>query len=317
MALSGTLVAVTGADGFIGSAYCRRAHERNEPVRRLVRELRQRDACDDTVAIDLADAGPEALERALQGAFAVIHLAGRVHVMSETAPNPDAAYGLANADATERVARAAVAAGVRRFVLASTVKVNGESTVRHRPFRPGDVPAPRDAYARSKLVAEQRLAQIAQGTPMTATILRLPLVYGPGARGNFRRLVAAVAARRMLPLGAIDNRRSLLALDNLLDAIDAVLAAPEPVGGTHFAADADSVSTPDLVRAIAKALGVAPRLVPVPVFTLRVVGALSGRREAVARLTESLEVDTASLSSATGWRPRPLSIDAASVGRSA
>jgi nucleoside-diphosphate-sugar epimerase len=139
-------------------------------------------------------------------------------------------------------------------------------------------------------------------------------VYGRGARGNFRRLVDAVAARRFLPLGAIDNRRSLVALDNLLDAIDAVLAAPSPVSGTHFVADANGISTPALVRAIAAALGVAPRLVPVPVSALRVAGALCGCGEAVARLTASLEVDTASLSSATRWRPRQVSIDAASVG---
>jgi len=329
MAVSGQLVAVTGAHGFIGAAYCRHALARGQPLRRLVRTLPAAGATDgsngparhggdtDVVAIDLARAHVDQLARAFDGAFAVLHFAGRAHVMQETAPDADAAYSSANVDVTERVALAAVAAGVRKFVFASTVKVNGEATLPGRPFRPGDAPAPHDAYARSKLAAERTLAQVASGTSMLATNLRLPLVYGPGARGNFRRLVDAVAARRVLPLGAIDNRRSVLALPNLMDALDAIVAAQATVIGTHFVADATSISTPALVRAIAAALGVAPRLVPVPVFALRMAGALSGRGEAIARLTDSLEVDTASLARATGWRPRPVAIDAASVHASA
>jgi nucleoside-diphosphate-sugar epimerase len=314
MVLTGKPVVVTGADGFIGTACCRRMQASGRTVQRIVHARAASGATEDVVAIDLARAPPDQLARALRGAFAVVHLAGRAHVMKEVAPDADAAYKAANVDATERLALAAVAAGVHRFVFASTVKVNGESTLPGRPLKPGDPAAPRDAYARSKLAAERMLAQVASGTSMTVTNLRLPLVYGRGARGNFRRLVDAVAARRVLPLGAIDNRRSLVALDNLLHAIDAVLDAPSPVAGTHFVADANAISTPALVRAIAAALGVAPRLVPVPVPALRLAGALCRRADAVARLTESLEVDTGSLSRATSWRPRPVSIDAASVG---
>jgi nucleoside-diphosphate-sugar epimerase len=317
MGLSGRLIAVTGADGFIGAAYCRRLVARGQPVRRLVQTRPAAESSGEVVALDLGRANAAQLARALDGAFAVVHLAGRVHVMKETAPDADAAYKFANVDVTERVALAAVAAGARRFVFASTVKVNGEATLPGKPFRPGDAPSPHDAYARSKLVAERTLAQVTSGTSMLATNLRLPLVYGPGARGNFRRLVDAIAARRFLPLGAIENRRSLVGLDNLLDAFDAVIDAPAAPLGTHFVADAQSVSTPAHVRAIASALGVAPRLIPVPVSTLRLAGALTGRGEAVARLIDSLEVDTTSLSRATGWKPRPLAIDAAAVRASA
>ncbi|MGE5170114.1 MAG: NAD-dependent epimerase/dehydratase family protein [Rudaea sp.] len=306
----GSLVAVTGAGGFIGAAMCRRLAARGQPVRRLVHHAAQGG---DAIVVDLAHASVGDIARHLGGASAVVHLAGRVHVMRDTAPDAEAAYKLANVDLTERLALGAVAAGVRRFVFASTVKVNGEATRPGHPFRPGDAPAPQDAYARSKLAAERMLTQVTSGTSMLATNLRLPLVYGPGARGNFRRLVGAVAARRFLPLGAIDNRRSLLSLDNLLDAIDAVLATEGGVLGAHFVADANSVSTPALVRAIASALGVAPRLVPVPVALLRLAGALSGRSDVVERLTASLEVDTASLTRATGWKPRPFAIDAAMV----
>jgi nucleoside-diphosphate-sugar epimerase len=150
---------------------------------------------------------------------------------------------------------------------------------------------------------------------MLATTLRLPLVYGAGARGNFRRLVDAVAARRFLPFGAIDNRRSLLGLDNLLDAIEAVLARDSAVIGAHFVADAQSVSTATLVRAIAAALGVEPRLLSVPVGALKLGGALAGRGATIARLIGSLEVDASALARATAWRPRPFHVDAAMVER--
>lgn len=285
-------------------------------MRRLIRKDAER-AGDDVVIVDLGNVRVADLAGHLQGVFAVVHLAGRAHVMRERVRDVDATYKFANVDVTERVALAAVAAGVERFIFASTVKVNGESTTPGRRLRTGDAPAPQDAYARSKLAAERILAHVASGTSMITVNLRLPLVYGPGARGNFGRLVDAVASRRVLPLGAIDNRRSLLGIDNLLDALDVTLAERIAVSGTHFLADADSVSTPALVRAIAAALGVIPRLLPVPVPLLRVAGALCGRRAAIARLTESLEVDTTSFERATGWRPRRFAIDTATVSRAA
>ena len=308
-----SFVAVTGAGGFIGRALCARLEEQGRTVRRLVRESAGNQG--DEVALDLERAQPEALARVLDGAFAVVHLAARVHRMEDSDADVEAAHRLANVDVTERLALAAVTAGVRRFVFASTVKVNGEATPRGRAFRAGDAPSPQDAYARSKLAAERTLAQVSSGTSMLATTLRLPLVYGAGARGNFRRLVDAVAARRFLPFGAIDNRRSLLGLDNLLDAIEAVLASDSAVIGAHFVADAQSVSTATLVRAIADALGVEPRLLSVPVGALKLGGALAGRGATIARLIGSLEVDASALTRATAWRPRRFRIDAAMVAR--
>ncbi|MGE5088097.1 MAG: NAD-dependent epimerase/dehydratase family protein [Candidatus Levyibacteriota bacterium] len=321
--MSAPLIAVTGATGFIGRALCEKAASRAQPVRALVRDGRRAAAVlppgIEIVETDLETAGAADLTRALAGAGALVHLAGRAHVLDERAADPDAQYRRANVDATARLAEAAVAGGVARLVFASTIKVNGEWTVPGRPFRPDDPPAPEDAYARSKLAAEMAITRIAQGTPTLPVILRLPLVYGARARGNFRRLVDAVSAGRWLPLGAIDNRRSLLGLPNLLDAIDAALAGSvAPAAGAagerpplHLIADAGPVSTPDLVRAIARALGVAPHLVPVPVAVLRLAGALTGRVALVDRLTRSLEADSTSFTDATGWRPRPFAIDAA------
>ena len=334
MAVSEPAIAVTGATGFIGRSFCARsalgapavgspAHAPGTAVlRALVRERRRAEGIlppgVELVETDLETADVAQLTRTLTGVGAIVHLAGRAHVIDERAADPDAAYRRANVDATAKLAEAAVAAGVGRFVFASTIKVNGESTISGRPFLPDDPPQPEDAYARSKHAAEVALERIAQGTPMLPLILRLPLVYGPHARGNFRRLVDAVAARRWLPFGAIDNRRSLLGLPNLLDAIDAALhAMPERATTTgtsgrnvHLIADAAPVSTPDLVRAIARALGVEARLFAVPVGLLRIAGALTGRAALLERLTGSLEIDSTSFARATGWRTRPFAIDA-------
>jgi nucleoside-diphosphate-sugar epimerase len=301
---------VTGAAGFIGHAVCARAAARGIAVRRLIHT-----PAPDGIAIDLARASLDELARVLVGVQAVVHLAGRAHVTGETSARFDGVYRDANELATRRLAEGAIAADVRRFIFASSIKVNGEATPPGRPFRPDDAPAPQDAYARSKLAAETALFDAARGTRMDAVVLRLPLVYGPGVKGNLRVLVDAVRDRRWLPVGAIDNRRSLLGVDNLLDALDAALGAPSAPRGVHFVADAASVSTPDLVRAIAHALGVAPRIASVPVALLLIAGVLSGRRATIARLTGSLEADTSSFVAATGWTPRRLSIDAATVAR--
>lgn len=334
MAVSELAIAVTGATGFIGRALCARAASGaraaspgaaavGSTLRALVRDRRRAEGIlpsgVELVETDLETAGVADLARTLTGVAAVVHLAGRAHVIDDHAADPDAAYRRGNVDATAKLAEAAVAAGVGRFVFASTIKVNGESTIRGRPFLPDDPPRPGDDYARSKHAAEVVLERIAQGTPTLPLILRLPLVYGPHAHGNFRRLVDAVAARRYLPFGAIDNRRSLLGLPNLLDAIEAALQAmPEQVTTTgtsgrnvHLIADAAPISTPELVRAIARALDVGTRLFPIPVGVLRVVGALTGRAALVERLTGSLEVDSTSFARATGWRARPFAIDAA------
>lgn len=300
---AGRAVAVTGARGFIGTAWCAHARATGRPVR--------------PIALDLVATAHDELVAALAGAYAVVHLAGRAHRLAARRSSDSEMRG-ANVDATERLARAAVDAGVTRFVFASSIKVHGEATAPGRPFRPGDAPAPQDGYARSKADAEAALVAAAAGTSMEPVILRLPLVYGRGAKGNFRLLVDAVARGAWLPLASIDNRRSLLSLANLTGAIDAVLDTPAGAGRTpqvHLVADADAVSTPQLVRAIAAALDVRPRLRRCPVALLRLAGAVTGRSAAIARLTGSLEADTASLTAWTGWRPLPFAVDRAMVER--
>jgi UDP-glucose 4-epimerase len=310
--MSDGLVVVTGATGFAGSALCERLRQLRRPLLGSVRRAVPGLPADLQPVGDLAAADDDTLDELCAGAAAVVHLAGRAHVMREREADPERVYHAANVEATVRLARAAVRCGVRRFILASTIKVNGETSPRGRPLRPDDPPRPADAYARSKLAAEQALLAAAEGSPMVPVILRLPLVYGRCAKGNFPRLVKAVVTRRTLPLASIDNRRSLLYVGNLVDAIIAVLDVPQAPPGVHFVADAEAVSTPDLVRAIAAAWKVPSKLVPLPVPLVRVAALLTGRRAAIDRLAASLEADTSSFRETTGWTPR-YSLDAALI----
>jgi UDP-glucose 4-epimerase len=302
--MSGGLVVVTGAWGFVGNALCERLRRRHRPLVGLVRKVEGGMPPDLQPVGDLATVDDAVLDDVLSGAEAVVHLAGRAHVLDDAHPDPERAYAQANVVATERLARAAVRADVRRFVFASTVKVNGESSPPGRPFRPDDPPAPQDAYGRSKLAAERALFAATEGTATVPVVLRFPLVYGRHARGNFARLVRAVVAGRPLPLGAIRNRRSLIYLGNLLDAIEAALDVPQPRAGVYLVADDDVVSTAQLVRAIAAAWKVPLRMQSVPVPLLKLGGFLLGKSGAVARLTGSLEVDSTAFREMTGWKPR-------------
>jgi nucleoside-diphosphate-sugar epimerase len=307
--VSERLIVVTGAAGFVGRALCAHLAATGRTHRGIVRVPAARASRGtEFVALgDLAAVPDEQLAAAVGGAFAVVHLAGRAHVLRERALDPAAAYHAANVVATERLAAVAARAGVQRFIFASTVKVHGETTTPGRPFRADDPLSPRDAYARSKVAAERGLAAACEGTSMVPIVLRLPLVYGPGVRGNFLALLDAVARRAPLPFRSIDNRRDLLYVGNLVHAITALLDAREPASGAWLAADGEAVSTPDLVRRIAAALGVAPRLVPFPVPLLEFAARLSGRHAQQSRIVSSLEVDASLLRRRIG--PLPCTLD--------
>ncbi len=295
-------VLVTGSTGLVGNALVPALLATGTPVRATARrkpsaQWAAHPACE-FMAQDVCDA-PGAL---VAGVESVVHLAARVHVMRERAADPLAENRRINTDATLHLARAAIAAGVKHFVYVSTIKVNGEETGA-QPFSETDPPHPQDAYAISKHEAELGLAALVTGSAMQLTILRPPLVYGRGVKGNFASLVRAVQIGIPLPLGAVANRRSLVFAGNLAHAIVAVLARPAPGARTFLISDGEDLSTPELIRAIAVAVGRPPRLLAVPPVLLRLAGRILDRSAAVERLLGSLAVDSSKIRRELDWKP--------------
>ncbi len=241
----------------------------------------------------------------LAGCDAVVHAAARVHVMNETAHDPLTAFRDVNVAGTLNLAGQAAEAGVRRFVFISSIKVNGEATASGRAFTSADIPAPMDAYAISKAEAEAGLIALAAETGMEVVIVRPPLVYGPGVKGNFLSMMRWLKRGIPLPLGAIlHNRRSLVALDNLVDLIVACVDHPAAANQVFLASDGEDVSTTGLLRRLAAAMGVPAHLLPVPVRVLETCAALVGKRALVQRLCNNLQVDISKARQLLGWCPR-------------
>jgi UDP-glucose 4-epimerase len=293
-------VLVTGATGFVGRALCEHLVQHGFEVRAAVRSASAvLPGCDMVVVSEIgADTD---WRHALEGVDAVAHLAARVHVMRERSADPLAEFRRVNVQGTVALARAAAAAGVKRLVFLSTVKVHGESST--HPFTEADAAQPQDAYAVSKWEAEQALAELAGPTGLEYVILRPPLVYGPGVKANFRRLMQAVACGLPLPLARARNLRSLIYVGNLVDAMRVCLTHPAAANRRYLLADGEDLSTAQLVRELAAALNVRARVWPVPASWLRVAAALTGRRAAAERLFGALQVDCAALRRDTGWRP--------------
>lgn len=302
-------VLLTGATGFVGKALLARLLREG---RWAVRAVQRRGTDPLPAAADRVHVAELAVDTpwtaALDGVDTVIHLAARVHMMHDDASDPLAEFRRVNVAGTLQLARQAAAAGVRRFLYLSSIKVNGEETPLGRPFRPDDPAHPADPYGISKNEAEIGLRMLESATDMQVVVVRPPLVYGPGVKANFRSLIRAVARGVPLPLGAIDNRRSLVALDNLVDFIVACVDHPAAAGQTLLVSDGVDLSTPDLVRHVARAMHRPARLVRVPIWLLSSVGAVTGKAAAVHRLCSSLEVDISKSRILLGWTP-PLSLD--------
>jgi nucleoside-diphosphate-sugar epimerase len=299
---------VTGATGFVGQALVRQmvADGRfavRAAVRRETGVLPAGVEC--VVTGDLSDLNGEVTwQAALSGVDAVVHLAARVHVMRESASDPLTEFRRVNVAPSLELARRAAEAGVRRFVYLSSVKVNGESGT----YTESDAPAPEDAYGVSKHEAEVGLRRIADETGLEVVIIRPPLVYGPGVRANFRALMHAVARGIPLPLGAIDNRRSLVASDNLADFILTCVNHSSARNQTFLVSDGEDLSTTNLIRRLAGAMGRPARLLPVPASLLMMAATLAGQRDAAKRLIGSLQVDISRARRLLNWTP-PISVD--------
>jgi UDP-glucose 4-epimerase len=300
-----TRILVTGATGFVGHVLCDVLTQSGHTVRAALRTDRSVPAgiAEKVVVGDIAatvDWG-----RALTGVDSVIHLAARAHVLHDPRANTDL-YIATNARGTQNLANAAAEAGVRRFLYLSSVKVNGEETTGNA-YTSLDEPHPQDAYGRSKWLAEKLVTEIAARTGMEVAIVRPPLVYGPRVRANFLRLMRWVDKEWPLPLGAVENRRSLVNVWNLCDLLVRLLKNPAAPGRTWMVSDGDDLSTAELIRRIGAAMGRRVRLPPVPVGVLRFCGGLIGRKAEIARLCGSLAVDIEPTRRELGWSP-PVSV---------
>ena len=288
---------VTGANGLVGRALCTALERTGHKVVRAVRTS----ASPGSIAVGELNAGTDWTEALSGGIDTVVHLAAQLPSTDGANRQQDDRYAEVNTLGTAGLARQCAQHGVKRFVFVSTIKVLGEG--RDAPYRSDDLALPDDAYARSKWEAEQALWQIAAETGMELVVLRPPLVYGPGVKGNFLRLMQAIDKHRPLPLGAIRNRRSLLYLGNLVDAICLCLKHTQAAGKTFLISDDDDVSTPELIRRIAAALGCRPRLIPLPVAWMQWAGGLLGKQAAIDRLLGSLSADIMPLRNALAWHP--------------
>ena len=298
-------ILVTGAAGFIGAALIHRLLQ--ERGFRVVGSDRHQDSVLPTGVerIVMGELTPEANWcQALADVNVVVHLAARVHVMNDAADEPLSEFRRVNVASTLNLARQAAVAGASRFVFLSSVKVNGESG----RYSEGDSPSPQDAYAISKHEAELGLRAIADQSRIEIVIVRPPLVYGHGVKANFQSLIRTVRRGIPLPLGAIQNRRSLVALDNLVDFLVTCITHPAAANQTFLVSDGEDLSTTELVRRLAHAMGRPARLIPVPAALLRVVAAMLGKRDQASRLLGSLQIDASKAHGMLGWVP-PISVD--------
>lgn len=300
---------ITGATGFVGVALCHYLAAEPFPFQTIYgvcRSSARADKAQLPTGIPPLVTSLEALaanSRLLCQIDCMIHLAARVHQMVDTAADPLAAFRATNTEATLALAQAAAQAGVKRFIYLSTVKVYGDGTQEPRPWTEQDQPAPVDPYGLSKWEAETQLRQLSDRTGLEVVILRPPLVYGPGVKANFLQLLAWVHRGVPLPLGQITNARSLVYVGNLVDAIGTCITHPAAANQTFLVSDGSPVSTPELIRAIARAFDRPALLLPIPPRLLQGFGQLSGKTATVNRLLESLVVDSRHIQTSLDWQP--------------
>lgn len=300
------LIGVTGATGFVGTELLRQLAASGHSVRRLLRTGPAAGLPNDRIVDDFSDG--KAWSRALDDVDTIVHLAARTHVLDDRDPDPLGAYRRINVHATVALAQAAADCGVRRFVFLSSIKVNGE-TSGASPFSEESRPSPEDAYGITKLEAEEALRHMSGHTGMEVIILRPPLVYGPGVKGNFLRLLHWVQQGIPLPLSSIQNHRSLIYVGNLASAIIACLQPTGVAHHTYLLSDGEDLSSPELMRRLAVNLGVQSRLFPFPLAPLAALAALAGKSAEFRRLTGTLQINSESFCRDFHWHP-PYTVNA-------
>ena len=293
---------ITGANGFVGKRLCTELLRQGQSVREAVRQSSQLRDDIEAVTVGNIDGNTDWLN-ALRGVDVVIHLAARVHVMKDAVADPLAEFRKVNLHGTANLARQAARAGVKRLVYVSSIKVNGEATQADKKFTEADVPAPQDPYGVSKWEAEQALHRVADETGLQVVMVRPPLVYGPGVKGNFAQMLNIVAKRIPLPFSSIHNQRDLVYVGNLVDALINCALHPAAAGQTYLVCDGEAVSTPNLLRQLAAGMGVSCHLFPCSPALLQLAGKLAGKSQQLERLLGSLRVDGDKMRTDLNWTP--------------
>lgn len=301
--MSDCQILVTGASGFIGRALVAELERRGHSVRCAVRNIESVTGLSGAL-IEVGDVNASTdWTRALDGVHIVIHLVARAHILNETAIDPLAAFNAVNLDGTRRLAESAAAQGVRRMVYVSSIGVNGDSATPQNAFTEASIPMPHNAYAASKYAAEQALSDVARRTGLETVILRPPLVYGPGNPGNFLRLLKLVDRGIPIPLASVSNRRSMIYVDNLVDALITAAIKHEAAGQLYLVCDNETVSTPHLIAELGERMEKPIRLWPFPVSGLRLAGKILGRSLEIERVVGSLVIDGGKIRRELQWSP--------------
>ena len=282
-------ILITGQNGFIGKALFNLLQQQEHQVRGTVRNKQKIEKNRDIAVV--GNIGPTTDWRvALADIEVVVHLANRAHVLNEQARDPLAIFREINVAGTIQLAKQAVESGVRRFIFVSSIKVNGEQTNKH-PFTVNDKPNPQDPYAISKMEAENALREIAEQSSMEVVIIRPPLVYGQGVKGNYQRLSRLVKLGVPLPFASIKNKRSLISLENLVQILAKATTHPAVANQTLLVSDGEDLSTPQLIEKIADSIGKPARLFHFSPKFLKIVGKFTGQRKVIDRLCENLQID--------------------------
>ena len=301
-------ICITGANGFIGRSLCKALGSSGNYIRGFVRNRNLNKDYSEIEYITVGDIGPMVnWKEHLKGCDCIIHCAGKTLKMNDKNLN---LYHTVNTEGTKRLAKQAVEAGVKRLVFLSSVKVNGESTgktLNNKIFTNKSVLDPKDAYSISKFESEKLLWKISSKTDLEVVVVRLPLVYGKGVKGNLMRLIRLVNSGVPLPLGMDNNQRSMIGIDNLVDLIIRCIDHPDAAGKTFLVSDGEDLSTSDLINHIAFSMHQKPRLFPFPIFLLKFLSFIFGKQKEIDRLVGSLKVDSSYVKKTLNWTP-PVSV---------
>ena len=296
-------ILITGSTGFVGQKLCKKLISDNYSIREAVRSNSEKQlGIKEIFNVGEIDKSTN-WSASLQDIDCVIHCAARAHVMNENKLDTLATYRKVNVDGTRNLAEQCAKAGVKRLIFLSSIKVNGEKTKVSFSFRHDDNPKPEDAYGISKWEAELALQQVSKKYGIEIVIIRAPLVYGPNVKGNFLKLIDLAAHRIPLPISRVNNLRSFVSVENLIDLISCCIKHPAAAGKIFLVSDNKDMSTPELIKKIGKAMGKSQHFIPLPVFILRFLGAMIGKSPEIERLVSNLQVDCNNTFEVLGWRP--------------